>query len=247
MGKTCEEFAKENNLTFSTDPNPNKCKTKCLAFLKKPRTLNNILLGDIKLPWVDSAKHLGNKITNAKKGILAQDVLEKRAAYISRNNELCQELHYTHPKTLVKVNNTFNSSFYRSTLWDLNSSEVERIYKTWNVSQRIMHGLDRKTHRYLIEPVSESRHIMHAMHKRFIKFFKNIETSKKIALRGLFTKIKYDCQSRTGRNLRHLMLRYDVDLMENIQCERLNQKYVDIPPKELWRIDVIKEVLSSAK
>lgn len=243
MIKTCEEFAKENNLTFSTDPNPNKCKTKCLAFLKKPRTLKNLLLGDIKLPWVDSAKHLGNKITNAKKGILAQDVLEKRAAYISRNNELCQELHYAHPKTLVKVNNTFNSSFYGSTLWDLNSSEVERIYKTWNVSQRIMHGLDRKTHKYLIEPVSESRHIMHAMHKRFIKFFKNIDTSKKIALRGLFTKMKYDCQSRTGRNLRHLMLRYDVDLMENIQCEILNQKYVDIPPKELWRIHVIKEVI----
>ena len=35
MIKTCEEFAKSHNLRFSTDPNPQKCKTKTLAFLKK--------------------------------------------------------------------------------------------------------------------------------------------------------------------------------------------------------------------
>ena len=33
MLKICEEYAGKHNLKFSTDKNPSKCKTKCLAFL----------------------------------------------------------------------------------------------------------------------------------------------------------------------------------------------------------------------
>ena len=35
MTKTCEDYGNTHNLTFSTDPILKKCKTKCLAFLKK--------------------------------------------------------------------------------------------------------------------------------------------------------------------------------------------------------------------
>ena len=35
MIKTCEIYGKYHNLTFNTNPIINKCKTKCLAFLKK--------------------------------------------------------------------------------------------------------------------------------------------------------------------------------------------------------------------
>ena len=34
MLATCENFAAENNLKFSTDPNPTKCKTKLMVFLR---------------------------------------------------------------------------------------------------------------------------------------------------------------------------------------------------------------------
>jgi hypothetical protein len=37
MIRTMEEYAESHNLRFSTDPDPRKCKTKCLAFIKKPR------------------------------------------------------------------------------------------------------------------------------------------------------------------------------------------------------------------
>ena len=36
---------------------------------------------------------------------MGQDVLEKRVAYISKNNVLLQEFHFAHPSTLVNVNN----------------------------------------------------------------------------------------------------------------------------------------------
>ena len=35
MLQVCEAGAAKHNLTFSTDPNPQKCKTKCLKFEKK--------------------------------------------------------------------------------------------------------------------------------------------------------------------------------------------------------------------
>ena len=62
MVKECEQFAKTNNLIFSTDGNPIKSKTKCIIFDKKPidtTEVTKIILDDKKLPWVPSLKHLG--------------------------------------------------------------------------------------------------------------------------------------------------------------------------------------------
>ena len=44
MLDTCEEYAEKHNLRFSTDPDPIKCKTKCLAFISKKRELQNMML-----------------------------------------------------------------------------------------------------------------------------------------------------------------------------------------------------------
>ena len=56
----CELYAKEYNLTFSTNDNANKWKTKCMALLKKGRNLKALIL--CGLPMVNSIRHLGNKI-----------------------------------------------------------------------------------------------------------------------------------------------------------------------------------------
>ena len=61
MLETCEEFAKIHNLKFSTDIDPKKCKTKCLAFLFKKRDLPKLKLCGNDLPWVDTCKHLGGE------------------------------------------------------------------------------------------------------------------------------------------------------------------------------------------
>ena len=82
MVKTCEEYATEHNLSFSTHPEANRCKTKCLAFLKKDRQLKKITLCKNDLPWVNSARHLGCKIGSRIRGI-GDDLMEKRAIYIS--------------------------------------------------------------------------------------------------------------------------------------------------------------------
>jgi hypothetical protein len=49
MLNTCEEYAKEHNLTFSTNDDPKKSKTKCMAFLNKKRPLKQVTLCGKKL------------------------------------------------------------------------------------------------------------------------------------------------------------------------------------------------------
>ena len=62
MLKTCQEYAEAHNLQFSTDPDPRKCKTKCMAFLRKQRELLSMMLCNSTLPWVDKLVHLGNTV-----------------------------------------------------------------------------------------------------------------------------------------------------------------------------------------
>ena len=50
MVDICVMFTKEHDLTFSTHQNSNKCKTKCMVFSKKERSLKNIELNGKYLP-----------------------------------------------------------------------------------------------------------------------------------------------------------------------------------------------------
>ena len=118
------------------------------------------------------------------------------------------------------------------------------IGKSWNVSQRIMHGLDKKTHKYLIEPVCGTRHMEIKLHKCFINFTKKISVSKKMAMKGLFHSIKHDCQSTTGHNLRMLMIQYGKNRIEDMDIDMTeNKQYEIIPNDEMWRVDFIKELI----
>ena len=61
---------------------------------------------------------------------MGQDLLEKHAQYIAKNNELTQEFHYANPSTKVLANNIFNTHFYGTPLWDLFSPTFQKLKKT---------------------------------------------------------------------------------------------------------------------
>jgi hypothetical protein len=243
MIKNCEDFAASVNLAFSTHVKPEKCKTKCMALLQQPRKIKNIKMNGKDLPWVSAAKHLGSKVTDVS-GALAKDLMEKRATYINKVNELNQEFSYAHPTTKVKVNNVFNSYFYGSTLWNLFGNEFERLEKTWNVSQRILLGLPRNAHRFFIEPLSRTKHIMFSLFKRYMAFINSIEGSSKLVLRNVIEAVKHDCLSSTGNNLRHLMRLVGRTRVEDINTGDIDHlTYNEIPGGEDWKIQTAAEII----
>ena len=240
MTKTCEDYGNTHNLTFSTDSILKKCKTKCLAFLKKERNLKNIKRKGRDLPWVGAAKHLGCRIRPKNHGV-ALDLMEKRALYINRVNELNQEFHYAHPLTKVKINNIFDTHFYGSQLWDLFSVEVIRLEKTWNISQSIMLGIPINTHRFFIEHLTEIQHIKFSLLKRFVNFVNSIESSKKSVMRNMLKIVKQDCRTTTGRNLRKLMLELEKRNVDGIsKVDLKNQIYDSIPSGHEWKVCIAK-------
>lgn len=173
MLNICENYAKEHQLHYSTDPNPNKSKTKCMKFMKKDRFVKPVELCGNPLPWVNAIKHLGHTIENKIDG-LKSDMKIKRANLINKNNELIQEFSYHHPKTLFKLNWIYKSHFTGCQLWNLFCREVEMIEKTWNTSVRLILDVPRNTHTRFIEPISECSHIKNILISRFLRFIKSI-------------------------------------------------------------------------
>ena len=137
--------------------------------------LRNIKLNGRDLPWVTSTKHLGSMIHNNESGMV-RDLMEKRVAYINKNNELMQEFGFAHSDMMIKINNIFNTAFYGSVLWDLFRKEAKRLAKTWNVSQRLMLRLHQTTHRVFIEPLTGTKHL--ALCKRFVTLTQKLASSE---------------------------------------------------------------------
>ena len=239
MVDTCSRYAKKHQLTFSTHDNPSKSKTKCMAFLRSKRKLRSIDLNGQALPWISTIKHLGSTITNNYKCRMDQDTSEKRGIYIAKNNELNQEFHYAHHCTKIWANNVYNSSFYGAPLWDMFNRDFEKIEKSWNVSHRIMLSLPRKTHRYFIEPLSGTKHVVKSIRKRFLNFVAGIRRSRKEVLRRMMRTIERDCRSTTGRNMRKLELLSSHGKLE-VTCDA---PYMEIPVGEEWKIAIAKEIV----
>ena len=242
MLDTCQKYVEDHNLQFSTDIIPAKSKTKCLAYLLKERPLRKLKLCGNELPWWPTGKHLGNKIEDKIDG-MRMDMKEKRARFIDRNNELCQEFHFAHPETKVKINNIYNSHFTGSPLWNLFCKEAESIEKTWNVAFRIMYDLPRESHRYFVEELSGSPHVKRILIKRFLSFTESVRKSKKNCLRNVFMKIRYDTQSVTGNNLRKILLLVGKEDVDDLNPHDANDiTYAPIPEEEEWRVGLVKEI-----
>ena len=108
-----------------------------------------------------------------------------------------------------------------------------------------MFNLDRKTHRYLLEPISGMPHIRQALISRFVGFLCKLSSSKKEVLRNVFEALKTDCRSTTGENIRNIRLECNAGLWEQLSVKCVGRlKFQPAPPEEEWRIDFVKDLVS---
>ena len=115
-----------------------------------------------------------------------------------------QEFSYTDPKVKIKIFNIFATSFYRSGLWDLTSSDVDRIYKSWNVSVRMAFGVPPTTHRYLIEYMSGTLHPKTMLSSRYSKFVDSLCMSSKMEVALLANMAVQDNRTVMGKTVSRL-------------------------------------------
>ena len=112
----------------------------------------------------------------------------------------------------------------------------------WSTSMRKMYRLDRRTHRYLLEPISEMEHLKSALMKRFLSFTEKLVNSPKIAVRNIYKILGSDCRSTTGANIRRISLEYDADPVKGPLRSDI-KVFIPTPEGEEWRSGIIKDLI----
>ena len=146
MVDICQKHAVENNLVFSTDPDPKKSKTMCIAFNCSTKDhLAPIQLGSDNLPWVKKAKHIGNYLH--EDGTTDLDVRVKKGIFIQTAMELGQEYHSLPADHKMRLNMLYNSHFSSSSIWKFESAEADHLFSSWNKNIKMIYDLPWATHR----------------------------------------------------------------------------------------------------
>ena len=244
MVRICEKFAEKMNLKFSTNTNPDKSKTKCLVFSKIKNLKDNLVpitLNGNPLPWVDKVKHLGNVLD--KDNNMKAECLTKHGTFIGKVNSLLQEFSYVDSDIMIRLIMIFASSFHGSSLWNLYSPEVTKIFSSWNVTIRNILRLPRTTHRYFIEALSNSSHPKTLLCSRLVKFWQSLKVSKKDSVRYLVNLVYNDRRTLTGRSVTNIAMDCRTERNDlNISAIK-NLSYFQPPPGEQWRIPLVRELI----
>ena len=201
-----------------------------------------ILLNQDPLPWVDTVKHLGNKLESDNS--MRQDIAMKKGNFIGKVNSLSQEFHFASPDVLLKVIDTYCTSFHGSGLWDLYSNNCERLYKAWNVCMRLTYKLPWTTHRYLIETISGHLHLKVMLASRLVRFLDSLKKCNKLGVRFLAGISEGDLRTVLGQNMAGIAAEVDAvadRLTPGLVKTKL--KYFEVPEDQEWRVKILDEIL----
>ena len=240
----CSDHADENSLEFSTDPNPVKSKTKCIAFTNGGNIdLPPVYLKDTVLPWCDRVVHVGN--TLHKSGTMEQDIKEKRAIYIDRCMELNQEFLSSPYEVKLKMHRLYNSHFTGSALWNFSSAGFDKLCNSWNVNIRIMLDIPRDTHCWIVQSLDNGCHLRKMLFSRYIKFLSSIATGRRASLKFLLSNVYQSMHSPTGTNIRQIMLETDIRIIPGLTTKASLKNYTVYtePEGQDWKVGLIKGIL----
>ena len=181
MVKICEKHAIDNDLKFSSDPNPEKSKTLCVAFNCLNReSLPSIYLDGNPLPWKKQAKHIGNILH--ENGTMEKDVEVKRARFIEACHELNNQFEHLPSECQLKLMNIYNSHFTGSCLWNFDTTAAKKIFNSWNVNIKVIFDLPFNTHNYIIDQLSFGKNAKKMIFSRYIKFMDSIAKNRRHSL-----------------------------------------------------------------
>ena len=172
----CEE---EHNLQFSTDPDPVKSKSKCIymqGHMKFPKPVNLKLYG-VDLPWVSTATHLGNELSEGC--TMEQDMKQKRADFINKSTDIRETFSFAQPNQILQAVRVYCSALYGAMTWSLFSDKARQVFNCWSTCVKLAWGLPRATHSYLVNSFLSGGipSLRNSILSRFTKFLQSVKSS----------------------------------------------------------------------
>ena len=244
MLDSCEKFSSSISMLFSTDPVPAKGKNKCLFFTRKRSSdqIKNVTLNGDNLPWVATAKHLGNHLSSklnfsSYSPETKTDILCKRAILFDKVHQISQQFGFYKPELLINLISIYSTALYGSTLWQLASEEHLKLNRSWNTAAKIVWDLPHPTHTRFLESLSPVLHLESILSGRYIGLAQGLTKSSKPLIKLLFNSCISDLGSQTGHNVDCLLL----DLVTDKNCIK-KSRVVTLSENEKWKLNIIEEV-----
>ena len=252
MVTSLESFAVNANITFSTNIDTMKSKTKCMFVSAdaKQRHLVPIILNERELPWTDTYKYLGTTISN-KDDRLSSDINIKRGTFISNTYQLVQEFRWAGSFVLTRILRIYNGNIYGSNLYDLESEKYSKFATSYNSAIKLAWKLPSMTHRYWIE-VLGGIHMDAILRANMINFFKRLLSHDKTVIRAAIHSIKYNRTTVSGNNLAILrreslklgiINNYESINDINTKVYKQTRRYEAVKPDDFHKLQLMNELL----
>ena len=245
-----EDFAGRYNISFSTDPDPKKSKSKCIFVVGKRRGLSKpspLTLCGHQLPWVQSAVHLGHELHES--GVMEHDAIIKRAQFIDKSVEIRTMFEFAAPAEVLQALKTYCSDFYGAMLWDLGGDKASMVYSAWDTAVKLTWSCPRWTRTFLLQKVlaCDMTSARTDILGRYSKFCKGLRTSVCQEVRVLFNLVSTDLQCTTAKNMKLVRDTAGLDLWTAWpkQLKQAIQKKhtVDVPNQEEWKVRYLTSLL----
>ena len=253
MLRTCEKFANDHNIRFSTDADPSKSKSKVVYVtgprgggLQKPAPLQSC---GRDLPWVARAEHLGHTLT--EDGTMRQDAREKRAQFIDCHVKTRETFDFAHPVEQLEAVEKYCCSLYGSNLYDYNDNEFGMICSAWRTGVKLAWGVHRGCRTYLLQQVLAPGVISLRVNllMRYRTFFQSLLDSPSPEVQVAVRLAARDLRSSVGSNL--AILRQESGGLDpwtvsagKLKAALIKKETVAVPAQDEWRIPLLRQLLA---
>ena len=245
-----QDFASRYNISFSTDPNPSKSKSKCIFVVGKRSGLDKpppLKLCGRELPWVARATHLGHELHET--GTMEHDASVKRAQFIDSSVEVRTLFDMASPPEIIKALKTYCSSFYGCMLWDLGGEAAQQVFSSWGTAIRLAWSCPRQTRTFLVQQVlscgftSARTDIL----TRYGRFFRGLRSSASWEVTVLANLVSRDLQTTTGKNLRTVKEASGLDPWvaspSMLKKAVIDSETVEVASTDVWRLEYLCSLL----
>ena len=208
----CQEYALKHNLEFSTDPNPEKSKSKCLFFHQgKENNPADVWLCGKPLPWVNKASHLGHELDNS--GNQEIDCSIARAQFIGQSNEILNMFEFAEPNQTLNAVQIYCCAWYGSCLWNLYGENAGKAYRSWSATIKMAHNLPRQCRTFIVENylAGSLPSVRQIIIRRFIQFTQKLVTSENPVIWQLSNLAVTTVRSTTGLNVKNIREEFGLD------------------------------------
>ena len=247
MLRVCEQWGETFGVEFSSDPNPLKSKSKCIQVTgnrKKVNTPEPLTLNGRKLPFVETASHVGHTIS--KEGTQDTDSRKQRAEFIRKSCEVREQFSFAFPDEQLRAVKLYAGDSYGAVLWDLQSEESAKYFRCWNRTIKDCFNIPLSTRTHYVENLfSRQTSLKTDVLSRFHGFFQSLRSSSSKEVRTVAEAVRTDLRTTTGRNVDFLSREVGGNpfLLRKAKVKEKLELRKPIPAEDLWVADTLMDLV----